>query len=1032
MKKYFIVIVGLLLPISLTKAANAAEKFSAAADIVAVTVNGKAFKVHEQNHVLHWNSAPSGRPERIVELKNLMITGTLPAGATLKVIEVATAEKEALVSFFKDRSCTQPDILTGLTIKAGEQVYYIKVQAPDGGSYQVYTLSIMGLDSQNHGLYYKYGEPDFVADGYHTWIWAVQNAKPGQRIAVTKIEQYLYKTGEYQHKPFIEDKQDLVIRSLSGRFEDLILYGHGFHKGTYRGGLPHDELFVVSGANTKNIVIYGVTVRESTANGFKLNGYGEENITFDHCRMMDINERAFKGSGPQVDGKYTRSKNISILNCWFENTQVPVESDHMAEYDGDYIGGIDVMNISGLTISGNTFKNITGKNRGARPPIFIWGQDGCSDVLIENNRIIHCDQGIAFGNYSGNPAGNSIGGFYINRAIIRNNFVYITDRRLDILEINRTNDVKIYNNTLWRANKAGRGIRDSHSPTIPSHNISIINNIVCGSIRELPQGDNSDIRHNLFAFDDPSGVVPREGNISFNVPETFFVNAAMGDFRLKESSVQAFRKGIPLVEVETDFFGTPRGKTPDLGAHQYTTENMRTPNSYKDQTFSELYDKPLADVLKEMQEKYQIKLYYSEREVSNKLVTYAIWKMHYFDVEATLTAVLYPLDFRFKKEGEKTYRITPFIHWIKPEAEGAAHLKALLDLYPTLPLWEARKEAVRKHILQQAGLTPMPQKTPLNPKSINKRSYDGYTVENVSLEVLPGVYLCGNLYKPAKKGKYPAMSCPHGHFDSPNVNESGRFRAEVQYRCAMLARMGVIAFCYDMFAWNESALQVPKEEHYTGLSMTMTIWNGIRVIDYLSSLSDVDSTRIGVTGASGGGTQSFYTAAFDPRIALSAPAVIAACHTYGACPCEIGFPIHFLENTLATNNVEIPALFAPKPQLIISVGKDMTLNTPKVEFPYLQAVYSLYGKKENVENAHFADEEHDYGPSKRFALYPFVAKHFNLDIKKIQDKDGRFDESRVTIEPAGNMFAFGPEQKLPANAVMGAAAVKKALQRMQQ
>ena len=196
-------------------------------------------------------------------------------------------------------------------------------------------------------------------------------------------------------------------------------------------------------------------------------------------------------------------------------------------------------------------------------------------------------------------------------------------------------------------------------------------------------------------------------------------------------------------------------------------------------------------------------------------------------------------------------------------------------------------------------------------------------------------------------------------------------------------------------------------------------------------MDDVDAARIGITGASGGGTQSFYTAAFDPRVALSASAVIAACHTYGACPCEIGFPIHFLENTLATNNVEIPALFSPKPQLIISVGKDMTLNTPNVEFPYLQAVYSLYGKKENVENAHFADEGHDYGPSKRHALYHFVAKHFNLDIKKIQDKAGNFDESKVTIEPAEKMFAFGAEQKLPANAVTGAAALKKALQIMQ-
>ena len=546
----------------------AVEQFTPQSDIVAVSVNGKAFVVHEQNHVPHWNSAPRGSDARIVELKNLMITGTLDEGMALNSIEITTAEKEAQVTLFTDRQCQQPLDVNAVTVKSGEQVYYVKVVAPTGLSYQVYTLSIMGLNRENHAQYYKYGEPTFVADSYHTWIWALQHAKPGQIIAVTKIEQFLYKTGEYQFKPFIEDKQDLVIRSLTGNTEDVILRGHGFHKGAYRGGLPHDELFVVSGGTTKNITIYGITVQDSTANGFKLNGYGEEQITFDGCRMIDVNERAFKGSGPQIAGAYTRSKNISIINCWFENTQIPVESDHMAEFNGNYIGGIDVMNISGLTIAGNTFKNIKSKSDSARPAIFIWGQDGCNDVVIENNLILHCDKGIALGNNSGNPAGNSVGGVYVNGAILRNNFIY--NPNWDFIEINRVHNVGIYNNTLWKANAARRGIRDSGGTANPSHNISIINNIIRGAVNEHPRGTNIDIRHNLFDFNDPSGVVPGEGNLTFDIPEHFFLNAANGNFKLRESSDRAFRNGIPLTEVETDFFGTRRGSTPDLGAYQYT------------------------------------------------------------------------------------------------------------------------------------------------------------------------------------------------------------------------------------------------------------------------------------------------------------------------------------------------------------------------------------------------------------------------------------------------------------------------------
>ena len=572
MKKFFLLSNVCFLLFSLMvmplSAADALEKFSAASDIAAVTVNGKAFKVHEQHHVPSWNAAPRGSEARMMELKNLMITGTLSAGITIKSIDVTTAVKGASASFFTDRNCTNPFVFTDVPVMSGEQVFFIKVVAPDGLSFQVYTLSIMGLNSANHAQYYKYGEPTFVADSYQTWIWALQNPQPGQIIAVTRTEQYTSKPGDNQHLPLIENKQDLVIRSLSGSYEDLILVGHGFHKGAYRGGLPRDVLFEVRGVNTKNIVVYGITSREATASGFKLEGLGEENITFDNCRMIDINERAFKGSGPQINGKFTRSKNISIINCWFENTQVPVESDHMAEFTGDYVGGIDVMNLSGFTITGNTFKNIVGKNGGGRGAIFIWGQDGCEDVLIENNIIINCDRGISLGNPSGDPAGNTVGGFYINGGIIRNNI--ICNSNCELIEINRLNNVKIYNNTVWKADISGRGIRDSGGAKQLSHNISIINNIVCGLVNELPQGNNIDIRHNIFSFNEPSGIIPGEGNTTLAIPDIFFINVANGDFRPRASSIQAFKKGIPLAEVETDFCGTPRGVTPDLGAYQHT------------------------------------------------------------------------------------------------------------------------------------------------------------------------------------------------------------------------------------------------------------------------------------------------------------------------------------------------------------------------------------------------------------------------------------------------------------------------------
>lgn len=447
---------------------------------------------------------------------------------------------------------------------------------------------------------------------------------------------------------------------------------------------------------------------------------------------------------------------------------------------------------------------------------------------------------------------------------------------------------------------------------------------------------------------------------------------------------------------------------------------------------SEVYDKPLKETLDEIQHKYNIVFQYDEKKVKNDfIVTNAYWKICADDLDATLTNVLLPLNLRYNKKGNNVYEIKQYEYFRKPESEGASHLNMLLNTYTNLEEWEIRKNLVRENIFNEIGLFPLPERNPLNPQVTNKRNYDGYSVENVSLEVLPGVYLCGSLYTPVKKRKAPAMLCPHGHFynkiDKSIPNERGRYRPDQQYRCAMLARMGVVVFSYDMFAWGESNLQVPLKDHRTGLALTMQIWNAMRAVDFLSSLSYVDKSRIGITGASGGGTQTFLTSALDERIALSVPTVMVSCHFYGGCPCESGLPIHHMEDNINTNNAEIAALFAPRPQLLISDGNDWTSNTPVVEYPYIKTIYSFYNKQDMLENAHFEKEKHDYGPSKRFAMYNFVAHHFNLDVKKIQDKNGLFDESKVIIEPAESMYAFGKDRELPTNAVIGADEVKKIL-----
>jgi hypothetical protein len=209
--------------------------------------------------------------------------------------------------------------------------------------------------------------------------------------------------------------------------------------------------------------------------------------------------------------------------------------------------------------------------------------------------------------------------------------------------------------------------------------------------------------------------------------------------------------------------------------------------------------------------------------------------------------------------------------------------------YSGLEGWKKRAGGIREGILRGAGLSPPPGRCDLKAIVRGRRKHDGYTVENAAFESLPGFFVTGNLYRPAPEAdpqRRAAILCPHGHFDTPDGG--GRFRPDMQKRCATLARMGAVVFSYDMVGWGESR-QYP---HKGDKTLALQLWNGIRAVDFLVSLKEVDPGRIGVTGASGGGTQTFLLTAVDDRIAVSVPVVMVAAHFFGGCTCESGMPIH--------------------------------------------------------------------------------------------------------------------------------------------
>lgn len=351
-------------------------------------------------------------------------------------------------------------------------------------------------------------------------------------------------------------------------------------------------------------------------------------------------------------------------------------------------------------------------------------------------------------------------------------------------------------------------------------------------------------------------------------------------------------------------------------------------------------------------------------------------------------------------------------HWTEDEAN--LKMKQFAASWKDRSSWEKRAAIIKQGIIEGMKLDQMPDiKGNFNARITNTRKFDGYVVENVQIESFPGFYITGNIYRPVDvAGKNAAVLCPHGHLKDKRLKE------DVQYRSAVLARMGAIVFAYDMVGHGDSH-QV--DSHDMPIAMLLQTWNSKRVLEYLLSRSDVDSKRIGITGGSGGGTQTFLLTAIDDRITASVPCVQVSAHFFGGCICESGMPIHKSDHH-QTNNVEIAALCAPRPMLIISDGNDWTRNTPRVEYPYIQRVYALYNAEHKVENVHFQAEKHDYGYSKRAAMYNFFAYHLKLNSHKVTWSP-TVNENFVTILPPDELRVYTKDNPMPKDALMGNQAI---------
>jgi dienelactone hydrolase len=318
-----------------------------------------------------------------------------------------------------------------------------------------------------------------------------------------------------------------------------------------------------------------------------------------------------------------------------------------------------------------------------------------------------------------------------------------------------------------------------------------------------------------------------------------------------------------------------------------------------------------------------------------------------------------------------------------------------------LNAWKSRRQAVREQVLVATGLWPLPPKTPLAPVIHGRIDRAGYSVEKVYFASLPGHYVTGNLYRPRtadgqlRAGKLPAVLCPHGHWRNGRFYDAGETAARAQVaskaektlegaryplqaRCAQLARLGCVVFHYDMVGYADSTTlshsafaDVEAELRLQNL-MGLQTWNSIRALDFVCGLPEVDGKRVGVTGASGGGTQTFILCAIDERPVVAFPAVMVSTQMQGGCVCE---NCSYLR--IGTGNVEFAALFAPKP-LAMSGANDWTIDIERKGLPELKAIYKLHDRADLVTAKCWPKYDHNYNQLAREMMYNWFNKYLHL------------------------------------------------------
>ena len=351
-----------------------------------------------------------------------------------------------------------------------------------------------------------------------------------------------------------------------------------------------------------------------------------------------------------------------------------------------------------------------------------------------------------------------------------------------------------------------------------------------------------------------------------------------------------------------------------------------------------------------------------------------------------------------------------YLEFVRQQAD------ARIAAYPAvsgMDEWTARRSEIRAALARAWGAWPEPP--PLEPRILGTIEREGYRVEKLIFQTLPGVWMTANAYVPARSGPRPAILHVHGHW--PGAKQD----PVVQARCIGSVRQGHFVLTVDAFGAGERAIGTALGEYHgemtaatllpVGLPLSgLQVYENGRALDYLATRPEVDPARIGITGASGGGNQTMYAAAWDERFRAAVP--VCSVGNYRAylgaacCLCEVTPGIL---NT--TEEGGVLGLIAPRGLLVINATRDATqfsVEEARKSIACAEPVFALCDAANHVRHAIF-ESGHDYSQPMREAMYGWMARFLSDS-----DKGDPLPETPIETEPPEDLRCF-PGDSRPAD-----------------